>query len=151
MTEATVSAPSATVSISLLNRIQRFLVGPGSITDMGERYPLIDRRYQSSIKGLYLIGNIAGTPDVKAALNVGYDAAHHLAKLPKRCKKECEYQVVIIGAGAAGLNAALEFEKLGVKYVLLEAQQKNNTLRRFAADHQFFFARPMRWKLGNLI
>ncbi|MBI1975946.1 MAG: NAD(P)-binding domain-containing protein [Candidatus Omnitrophica bacterium] len=138
-------------SASFSNRIRGFFVGPGSITDMGERYPLIDRRSQSSIRGLYVIGNIAGTPDIKAALNSGYDIAHHIAELPKCCRSGCEYQVVIIGAGPAGLNAALEFEKLGVKYLLLEAQEKNNTLKRFAADHEFFLAKTGEGKIkGDL-
>jgi Pyruvate/2-oxoacid:ferredoxin oxidoreductase delta subunit len=121
------------------------------MTDMGERYPRLDRTYQSNIKGLYVVGNIAGTPDIKAALNAGYEVAHHLVRLPTTCQAACEYAVAIIGAGPAGVNAALEFEKLGVPYVLLEAETTFITLRRFEPQHEFFLAKtgPRRIK-GDL-
>lgn len=124
-----------------LSELRAFFIGKGSVTDMGERYPLLDRHQQSNIPGLYIIGNVAGTPDVKAALNAGYDLAHHIADLPKAEDPICDYDVAIIGAGPAGMNAALEFEKLKIRYVLIEAEEKFAAIKRFEPDHEFFLAR----------
>ncbi|MBI4354805.1 MAG: NAD(P)-binding domain-containing protein, partial [Candidatus Omnitrophica bacterium] len=133
------------------NRLASFFIGKGSLTDMGERYPLLDRRFQSSIAGLYVIGNVAGTPDIKAALNAGYDVAHRVAGLPRAGKPACDYDVIIVGAGPAGVNAALEFEKLGVPYLLLDAEERFTTIKRFEPQHEFFLAKtgPRRIK-GDL-
>jgi hypothetical protein len=58
-----------------------WLVGEDSIFDMGDRYPVLSRRYESSIEGLFVVGNLTGSPDIKAALNAGHDVAHHIAGL----------------------------------------------------------------------
>lgn len=118
-----------------------FFFGKGSITDMGERYPLLDRHRQSSIPGLYVIGNIAGTPDVKAALNAGFDVAHHIADLALRRTAATDVRVVIIGAGPAGVNAALELAKRNVKYLLIESETRFAAIKRFEPDHAFYLAR----------
>lgn len=120
--------------------LKSLLTGKGSLTDMGERYPRLDRHAQSSIEGLYIIGNVAGTPDIKAALNAGYDVAHHIAKLPRAHQAGCDFAVVIIGAGPAGINAAVELDKLGVPYILLEAETTFSALKRFEPQHEFFLA-----------
>ena len=41
---------------------------PGSVWDMGPRFPVLDANRQSSIAGLYLAGDVTGTPDIKAAI-----------------------------------------------------------------------------------
>ena len=56
-------------------------MGKGSVTDMGDRYPVLDQKRQSNIKDLYVVGDIAGTPDIKAAINSGFDLGTHLASL----------------------------------------------------------------------
>jgi polyferredoxin len=137
--------------MSRLARLHAFFIGKGSVTDMGEQYPQLDRHSQSNIEGLYITGNVAGTADIKAALNAGYDLAHHIPTLPRGCQQSCDYAVAIIGAGPAGVNAALEFEKLNVPHILLEAESRFITLKRFEPQHEFFLAKtgPTRIK-GDL-
>ncbi len=62
-----------------LSSIASIFVGKGSFTDMGDRYPILDKNQQSSIEGLYVVGDISGTPDIKAAINSGHELASHLA------------------------------------------------------------------------
>jgi len=118
-----------------------FFFGKGSMTDMGERYPLLDRHHESNIPGLYVIGNIAGTPDVKAALNAGFDTARHIADMVLRRTAATDIRVVIIGAGPAGVNAALELGKRGVRYVLIEAESRFAAIKRCEPEHAFYLAR----------
>src|SRR3989338_7463179 len=59
---------------------------PESIWDMGPRFPVLDRQRQSSIPGLYMAGDVTGTPDIKAALNAGAEVARHLLAQDIQCR-----------------------------------------------------------------
>ncbi len=84
---------------------------PGSVWDMGPRFPVLDSNRQSSIPGLYLAGDVTGTPDIKAAINAGAEVARHILSQELKCKPPCDAHVLILGGGPAGVSAALEFEK----------------------------------------
>ena len=84
---------------------------PGSVWDMGPRFPVLDSNRQSSIPGLYLAGDVTGTPDIKAAINAGAEVARHILTQDLKCKPPCDAHVLILGGGPAGVGAALEFEK----------------------------------------
>jgi thioredoxin reductase/NAD-dependent dihydropyrimidine dehydrogenase PreA subunit len=134
-----------------MNTITAFFTGKGAFTYSGEQYPLVDRQGQSNIPGLFVIGDLAGTPDIKAALNGGWRLAQHIAALPRPRLAENQFEVIIIGAGPAGVNAALEFEKLGVSYLVLEKDRLFGALDRFAKTHQFYVAsKGDRAVLGDL-
>ncbi len=118
---------------------------PGGIFDMGPRFPVLDKNRQSSIPGLYLAGDVTGTPDVKAAINAGAEVGRHLLGQEIVCLPPCDAHVIIIGGGPAGISAALEFEKKGAErwgrpgYLLLEKGRLFNTLRNFAKCKPFFY------------
>ena len=114
----------------------------GSIFDMGPRFPLLDNNRQSSIAGLYLAGDVSGTPDIKAAINAGAEVARHLLQQELQCKPPCDVHFLIIGGGPAGVSAALEFEKAGRRsdYLLLEKRQLFHTLRVWARCNPLFYA-----------
>ncbi len=120
---------------------------PGSIFDMGPRFPLLDKRRQSSISGLYMAGDVIGTPDIKAAINAGAEVARHLLAQEIECRPPCDAHVIIIGGGPAGVSAALEFEKAGPQkwngrkgYLLLEKKRLFTTIRNFAKCKPLFYA-----------
>src|SRR3990167_1187261 len=81
-----------------------------SIWDMGPRFPVLDRQRQSSIPGLYMAGDVTGTPDIKAAINAGAEVARHILVHDNPCKpsldfardKPCDAHVLILGGGAPG-------------------------------------------------
>ena len=85
----------------------------GSIFDMGPRFPLLDTNRQTSIPGIYMAGDVTGTPDIKAAINTGAEIARHLLEQEIDCRPPCDAHVIIIGGGPAGVSAALKFEKSG--------------------------------------
>ena len=120
---------------------------PGSIFDMGPRFPLLDKRRQSSISGLYMAGDVIGTPDIKAAINAGAEVARHLLAQEIECRPPCDAHVIIIGGGPAGVSAALEFEKAGPQkwngrkgYLLLEKKRLFTAIRNFAKCKPLFYA-----------
>ncbi|HXE75342.1 MAG TPA: NAD(P)-binding domain-containing protein [Candidatus Xenobia bacterium] len=129
---------------------------PGSVWDMGPRFPVLDGNRQSSIPGLYLAGDVTGTPDIKAAINAGAEVARHILSQDLKCKPPCDAHVIIIGGGPAGVSAALEFEKQTPRlrsgqaprsaradspfYLLLEKKRLFATLHGWAKSKPLFYA-----------
>ncbi len=120
---------------------------PGSVWDMGPRFPVLDASRQSSIPGLYLAGDVTGTPDIKAAINAGAEVARHILGQDLKCKPPCDAHVIIIGGGPAGVSTALEFEKRGREkfggqpgYLLLEKKKLFATLHGWAKSKPLFYA-----------
>ena len=98
-----------------------------------EILPIVDGNFESSVKGIYAIGDVTGLPLVKVAANQG---AELLRKMEKQgrflASKEREgLDLVIIGAGPAGLSAALEAQTRGLRYVVLERAKAASTVRSF--------------------
>ena len=100
-----------------------------------EILPIIDRNFQSSVRGLYVIGDVTGIPLVKIAANHGVDIIEkmeaHGEFEPSQANHNAALDLVIVGAGPAGLSAAIEAEKRGLKYVVLERSEAANTVRGF--------------------
>jgi len=115
----------------MLSSLKNFFWGKGGFFDMGDRYPVLDEHFQSSIAGLYIIGDIAGTPDIKASLNAGYDVGRWIGAHSEKQNISPKYSVVIIGGGPAGISAAMELHKAGVKYILLERKEIMQAITAF--------------------
>ena len=101
--------------------------------------PVIRKHNESNVKSLYIIGDLAGAPVIKLAMQQGYDVIRHIASLPDaRSGRADTFDVVIAGAGAAGLNAALEARENGLSHLVLEKgkiarEQELLARRRFHA------------------
>lgn len=98
-----------------------------------EIVPIVDDRFQSSIRGIYVIGDVTGLPLVKVAANQGVQVIAAMQKAGEFSRSgDLEgLDLVIIGGGPAGLSAAAEVEKLGIRYVVLERDRLASTIRSF--------------------
>ncbi len=126
--------------MAFLKSISNALWGKGGFFDMGDRYPVIDRQHESSVPGLYIVGDVSGTPDIKAALNAGYRVAHTIhARLNTAHPSTNVYDAIVIGAGPAGINAANELRKLGRSYILFDRKRALAAIRAFEDDLPLFY------------
>ena len=94
------------------------------------RLPQVDAQGQTTVPGIYAVGEVAGTPLIKLGLNSGHELAERLAK-DLEGEGPCPdgaYDFVILGAGAAGLGAAVRGVELGLKVVVLEANHLAQTV-----------------------
>ena len=89
--------------------------------DMPSARPALDDTGQSSVPGLYVAGDLAGAPVVKLAMEQGLAVARHIVS-------QNASNVVVIGAGAAGLNAALELHAAGVRVTVIEKNRIGSTV-----------------------
>ncbi|PYV43829.1 MAG: hypothetical protein DMG06_09165 [Acidobacteria bacterium] len=80
---------------------------------------------------------------IKYAMAQGYDVIEHIATLPGAIGSTDPevYDVVVIGAGAAGLNAALQAKERGMRCLLLEKEQIANTIENFP-ESKWVYAEP---------
>ncbi|MGH7596899.1 MAG: NAD(P)-binding domain-containing protein, partial [bacterium] len=105
--------------------------------------PFLKKHNESNIPGLFIVGDLAGAPVIKYAMAQGFEVIEHIAGLPNAIggsDKEL-YDTVIVGAGAAGLNAALQAKERGMRYVLLEKEQIANTIENFP-EGKYVYAEP---------
>ena len=72
--------------------------------------------------GVFLAGDLTGLPLIKNALRQGAAVVDRIAEtLPKRERARGEdYDVVIVGAGPAGIAASLRAKERGLRYATLE-------------------------------
>ncbi len=64
------------------------------------RRPTIDRNFQSNVPGLYIVGDLAGAPLLKTAINQGVHVIRHLNR--PEAKRESRF----IGASRPGVAAS---------------------------------------------
>ena len=104
--------------------------------------PQIDKNHQSNVPGLYIIGDLAGAPVIKLAMEQGYNVIEHIASLPDARSQDSEiFDVLIVGSGASGLNAALQAKERGLSCVVLEKEKIANTIENFP-EGKWVYAEP---------
>jgi len=97
------------------------------------RRPVLGKGFESNIKGLHIVGDLAGAPVIKLAMAQAVELIEHLASLPEmrdRNQDDGVVDILVIGAGAAGLNAALAAQDHGFSCVVLEKGQIANTIEK---------------------
>ena len=103
-----------------------------------EKYPELDNSNETSLRGVFIAGDLTGVPLLKLAGQSGTDLVKNFAldkKLGQDRKNKADnvVDIAIIGAGPAGISAAMECEKQGFQYRLLEAGALLNTISNYPA------------------
>ncbi|MBI3291464.1 MAG: NAD(P)-binding domain-containing protein [Elusimicrobia bacterium] len=110
--------------------------------DMPSRRPVLKPHYESNVKNMYIIGDLAGAPVIKLAMEQGYNLIQHIASLPDAKSGQPDvFDVLIAGAGASGLNAALEAKEKGLSHLVLEKGKIANTIENFP-EKKWVYAEP---------
>ena len=104
----------------------------GSGSGSNER-PYLKNHNESNIPGFFIIGDLAGAVVIKHAMEQGFKVIEHISSLLKKSDKQDPklLDVLVIGGGAAGLNAALQASESGMQYLLLEKEVIANTIENF--------------------
>jgi thioredoxin reductase len=85
------------------------------------------------VEGVYLAGDLSGVPLIRNAIGQGAHAVRQIAARSRAAPASCadELDLVIVGAGPAGLSAALEAKALGLSAVVLEQASIAESIRSF--------------------
>lgn len=124
------------------------------------RAPLVKETFETNVAGVYIAGELSGMGLIKTAINEGRMAidsikrgleAHgqwqspavdqNFSVVSTRAGNE-PYDVVIVGAGPAGLSASLAALQHGLRYLTLEQGEVASTIRNYPR-HKFLMAEPV--------
>ncbi len=95
----------------------------------GMEIPYYGDNYETNVSGLYIVGELGGVGLIKNAVAQGTTAIEHAAK--NRARGVDELDVVIVGAGPAGLAAALACHARNLRYVVLEQEEVGGTILHY--------------------
>jgi len=107
------------------------------------RRPALGKGNESNIKGLHIIGDLAGAPVIKMAMAQGVEIIDYLSSLDQMKQRGGRdvLDVLVVGGGAAGLNAALAAKDKGLSYAVLEKGAVANTIENFP-EGKWVYAEP---------
>jgi NosR/NirI family nitrous oxide reductase transcriptional regulator len=126
----------------MLRKLQRKIDSVLASGDMPTRRPALRANNESNVPGLYVIGDLAGAPAIKLAMAQGVAVIDHIAAKPDaRSADPNVYDLIVVGAGAAGLNAALAAQDKGMRALALEKGKIANTIENFP-EGKWVYAEP---------
>jgi len=97
----------------------------------GQEIPYYDDHYETNIKGMYVVGELGGIGLIRNAVSQSMKAVQHVVTAGRRAKRPAEYDIVIIGAGPAGLSAALSAQASKMNAVVLEQDSIGGTIYHY--------------------
>ncbi len=96
----------------------------------GVDIPHVDQSFETNVPGIYIAGEIGGMGLIRNAVEQGKQAVENLAKkIDKHIS--AEYDLIIIGAGPAGISASLTAKKHNLKAITLEQDSLGGTVFTF--------------------
>ena len=134
------------------------------------RAPLVKESFETNITGIYIAGELSGMGLIKTAVNEGRMAIDsikrkleengewappvvgrmHKVVASRQAAADQPYDVIIVGAGPAGLSASLAALQNGLRYLTLEQGEVASTIRHYPR-HKFLMAEPVEMPLyGSL-
>ena len=96
----------------------------------GVDIPQVDENFETNVEGLYIAGELGGMGLIRNAIEQGKQAMQAVAKgLP--AKSGNAHQVVIVGAGPAGIAATLKARELGLNYLTVDQDSLGGTVFKY--------------------
>src|SRR5450755_3236962 len=104
-----------------------------------EKLPVCGEDGVTAIPGVRIAGDLTGIPLLKFSSHTGANAVRAILREPNFSKPESGNQkpesdlfdLAIIGAGVAGISAAIEAKRAGLKFVVFEATEIFSTVVNF--------------------
>lgn len=96
----------------------------------GVDIPMVDSNFETNIPGIFIAGELGGMGLIRNAIRQGIEAMDSIAQLTRNKTSE-QLDVVIIGAGPAGIAASLNAIKHKLRYVTLEQDSFGGTVSHY--------------------
>jgi thioredoxin reductase/ferredoxin len=97
----------------------------------GMDIPRLTSNYETNVSGLYIAGELGGMGLIRNAVRQGVYAAQHAIKKMANIGPAVDYDLMIVGAGPAGMAAALSAIAGKTKYILIEQNSFGGTIYNF--------------------
>ncbi len=96
----------------------------------GVDLPHVDHNFQTNVDGIYIAGEIGGMGLIRNAVEQGRQAVENLTRTIDR-SIEADYDLVVVGAGPAGISATLAAKKHKLSVATLEQDSIGGTVYTF--------------------
>ena len=96
----------------------------------GVELPHISQQFETNIPMLFIAGELGGMGLIKNAVEQGKQAVENLTKKLTKSSK-ADYDVIIIGAGPAGIAATLTAKKNNLRFLTIEQETLGGTVYHF--------------------
>lgn len=96
----------------------------------GVDLPHVSQNFETNVQGIFIAGELGGMGLIKNSVEQGKQAVNNLFKSIDK-KHNADYDLVIVGAGPAGISAALQAKILGLNALILEQDSLGGTVYNF--------------------
>jgi len=96
----------------------------------GVELPHVNQNFETNVPGIYIAGELGGMGLIKNAVEQGRQAVDNLARALTK-DHHTSYDLIIVGAGPAGISGALTAKKHGLRFLLLEQDTLGGTVFTF--------------------
>jgi thioredoxin reductase (NADPH) len=96
----------------------------------GVDLPQVNQNFETNVPGIFIAGELGGMGLIRNAVEQGRQATENIIKSIKK-SHNASYDLIIIGAGPAGISACLTAKKHGIKFLLLEQDTLGGTVFTF--------------------
>ncbi|MGE3165238.1 MAG: NAD(P)-binding domain-containing protein [Planctomycetota bacterium] len=119
-------------------------VGLGTIAGRAD-LPILDEWQQTTVPGLFVAGELGGIALVRNAIEQGTRAVTQIARQATRAREQLRadsLDLLIVGAGPAGLAASLKAHECGLSYLTIDEQDLGGTVRKYPR-HKLTMTQPV--------
>lgn len=96
----------------------------------GVELPHVSRNFETNVPGIFIAGELGGMGLIKNAVEQGRQAVDNVAKAIRK-NHSANYDLIIVGAGPAGISGSLTAKKIGLRFLLLEQDTLGGTVFTF--------------------
>lgn len=93
----------------------------------GVNLPHVLPTFETNVKGMYIAGELGGMGLIRNAVKQGSEAVENIVKGFDKNHK-AEYDLIVVGAGPAGISATLAAKKAGLNVMTLEQDTLGGTV-----------------------
>lgn len=96
----------------------------------GVDIPHLQPNFETNVPGIFIAGELGGMGLIKNAITQGKQAVESI-KRKINSQQHTDYDLIIVGAGPAGIAASLAAKKSNLRYLVLEQESLGGTVSHF--------------------
>ncbi|MCC6396044.1 MAG: NAD(P)-binding domain-containing protein [Bacteroidetes bacterium] len=94
-------------------------------------FPLLTPQLETTLPNIFVAGELGGLGLIRNAVAQGISVIREIASRPRRPQEGDAFDVIIVGAGPAGLASALSAKERGLRYLVLEQETIGGTIMHY--------------------